>query len=60
MLQAGAPGCSGDADRVFFGYSDDECANKAGEIARYLPLHIAIFSGLFSALLQKSHLWVVI
>lgn len=60
MLQAGIPGCSNDADVVFFGYPDDECANKAGEIAKYLPFYMISFSRLYSALPQTSHLWVVI
>ena len=60
MLQAGIPGCSDDADVVFFGYPDDDCANKAREIARYPPFYTVSFSGFYSALLQTSHLWVVI
>lgn len=60
MLQEGIPGCSDDADVVFFEYPADECADKAKEIARYLTVYIVGFSGLYSALSHPGHLWVVI
>lgn len=44
--------------QALFGYPDDECANKAREIATYLPFYVISFSGLYSALPQRNHLWV--
>jgi len=55
MLQAGIPGFRDDAVVVFFRYPDDECANKAREIARYLSFYTVSFSGLYSALPHASH-----